>query len=62
MKKLCLLIALVTSPVFAQEEEQEIEIESGYPGFRPAVLGPLIRPIFRPNVSSSYSSAILALL
>ena len=53
MKKLCLLTALVTSPVFAQEEEQEIEIESGYPGFRPAVLGPLIRPIFRPNVSSS---------
>jgi hypothetical protein len=31
MKKLCLLIALVASPVFAQEEEQEvqIEIESG---------------------------------
>ena len=27
MKKLCLLIALVTSPVFAQEEEQEIQIE-----------------------------------
>ena len=32
------------------------------PGFRPAVLGPLIRPISRPNVSSSYSSAILVLL
>ena len=27
MKKLCLLIALVASPVFAQEEEQEIQIE-----------------------------------
>ena len=27
MKKLCLLIALVTSPVFAQEEEQEVQIE-----------------------------------
>ena len=26
-------------------------------GFRPAVLGPFIRPIFRPNVSSSYSSS-----
>ena len=27
MKKLCLLIALVASPVFAQEEEQEVQIE-----------------------------------
>jgi hypothetical protein len=27
MKKLCLLIALVASPVFAQEEEQDIQIE-----------------------------------
>jgi len=27
MKKLCLLIALIASPVFAQEEEQEIQIE-----------------------------------
>ena len=31
MKKLCLLIVLVASPVFAQEEEQgiQIEIEAG---------------------------------
>ena len=27
MKKLILLIALFTSPVFAQEEEQEVQIE-----------------------------------
>ena len=27
MKKLCLLIALAASPVFAQEEEQEVQIE-----------------------------------
>jgi hypothetical protein len=27
MKKICLLIALVASPVFAQEEEQEVQIE-----------------------------------
>ena len=26
-------------------------------GFRPAVLGPLIKPIFRPSSSSSYSSS-----
>ena len=27
MKKLCLLIVLFASPVFAQEEEQEVQIE-----------------------------------
>ena len=27
MKKILLLIALVASPVFAQEEEQEVEIQ-----------------------------------
>lgn len=35
MKKLCLLIALVASPAFAQEEEQEVQIEiesGGSPG------------------------------
>ena len=30
------------------------------PGFRPGVLGPLIRPIFRPNISSAYSSIRLS--
>ena len=48
MKKLCLLIALVASPVFAQEEEQEvqIEIETGG-GVEVGIVG---------NVNNAYSA------
>ena len=45
MKKVILLVALFVSPVFAQEEEQEVQIEIETGGVEVAVTGEFNRAI-----------------